>query len=84
MLYRSLERGKKLYNSGERRVSALLKTVEEALRSKDGIDMQYVEIRDAETLSKIERVEKPTVIAVAARVGSVRLIDNMMIGRSED
>jgi pantoate--beta-alanine ligase len=84
MLYRSLERGKKLYNSGERRVSALLKTVEEALRSKDGIDVQYVEIRDAETLNKIERVEKPTVIAVAAWVGSIRLIDNMMIGRSED
>jgi pantoate--beta-alanine ligase len=83
MIYRSLERGKKLYDSGERRVSALLKTVEEAFRSKEGIALQYVEIRDAETLKKIDRVERPAVIAVAARVGSVRLIDNMMIGRSE-
>jgi pantoate--beta-alanine ligase len=72
-----------LFESGERRVSSIIDTVEEVLRSKDGIAIQYVEIRDAETLEKIDRVERPAVIAIAARVGSVRLIDNMMIGRSE-
>jgi pantoate--beta-alanine ligase len=83
MIYRSLKKGKDLFDSGERRVSSIIKTVEEALRSKDGIAIQYVEIRDAETLEKIDRVSRPAVIAVAAMVGSVRLIDNMMIGRSE-
>jgi pantoate--beta-alanine ligase len=82
-IYRSLQKGKELFESGERRVSSIIDTVEEVLRSKDGIAIQYVEIRDAETLEKIDRVERPAVIAIAERVGSVRLIDNMMIGRSE-
>jgi pantoate--beta-alanine ligase len=82
-IYRSLQKGKELFDSGERRVSSIVKTVEEVLRSKDGIAIQYVEIRDAETLEKIDSVNGPAVIAIAAMVGSVRLIDNMMIGRSE-
>jgi pantoate--beta-alanine ligase len=82
-IYRSLQKGKGLFDSGERRVSSIVKTVEEVLRSKDGIAIQYVEIRDAETLEKIDSVNGPAVIAIAAMVGSVRLIDNMMIGRSE-
>jgi len=82
-IYRSLQKGKELFDSGERRVSSIVKTVEEVLRSKDGIVVQYVEIRDAETLEKIDRVNGLAVIAIAAMVGSVRLIDNMIIGRSE-
>lgn len=82
IIYQSLKKGKELYDSGERRASALLKTVEDTLRSKDGIALQYAEIRDAETLAKIDRVVGPAVIAVAVRVGPVRLIDNMMIRRS--
>jgi pantoate--beta-alanine ligase len=82
-IYRSLQKGKELFDSGERRVSLIAKTVEEVLLSKVGIAVQYVEIRDAETLEKIDRVNGPAVIAIAAMVGSVRLIDNMMIGRSE-
>jgi pantoate--beta-alanine ligase len=83
MIYRSLRKGKELFDSGERRVSSIIETVEEVLRSKNGIAIQYVEIRDAETLEKIDKVDRPAVIAIAARVGSVRLIDNMMIGRLE-
>jgi pantoate--beta-alanine ligase len=82
-LYQSLQKGKELFDSGERRVSSIVKKVEEVLRSKDGIAVQYVEIRDAETLEKIDRINGPAVIAIAAMVGSVRLIDNLMIGRSE-
>jgi pantoate--beta-alanine ligase len=82
-IYRSLKKGKDLFDSGERRVSAIIKVVEETICSKDGIAIQYIEIRDAETLEKIDRVTRPAVIAIAVMVGSVRLIDNIMIGRSE-
>ncbi len=44
---------------------------------------QYVEIRDGETQEKIENADKPEVIALAAIVGSVRLIDNIVIGRDQ-
>jgi len=83
ILYRSLLKGKDLFQSGERKASILLKAVRESIKSMDGVTLQYVEIRDVETLEKIKNVDKPAVIALAAIVGSVRLIDNIIIGRSE-
>jgi pantoate--beta-alanine ligase len=80
-LHRSLLKGKNLFQSGEKKASALLKVVKESIKSVDGVTLQYVEIRHVETLEKIENVDKNAVIALAAIVGSVRLIDNVIIGR---
>jgi len=70
-----------LFESGERRVSTLLHAVKETIESVDGIFLQYIEIRDAETRERIENVSRPAVIAVAAVVGPTRLIDNIVVGR---
>jgi pantoate--beta-alanine ligase len=82
-IFRSLQKAKELFDSGERRVPSIVQTVEDVLRSKAGVAVQYVEIRDAETLEKIDRINGPAVIAIAVMAGSVRLIDNMIIGRAE-
>ncbi|MBM4278381.1 MAG: pantoate--beta-alanine ligase [Deltaproteobacteria bacterium] len=81
MLSRSLVKGRISFESGERRASVLCKTVKDSLESVAGISVQYVEVRDAETLEKIEAVDRPAVIALAAIVGGVRLIDNIIVGR---
>ncbi|MFL5833281.1 MAG: pantoate--beta-alanine ligase [Solirubrobacterales bacterium] len=45
-----------------------------------GIEPEYLEARDAETLELVEAMEgRPVLVAVAARVGSARLIDNVVI-----
>ena len=80
ILNQSLKKGIHLFESGERKVSAILKAVRENIESVEGIKVQYVEIRDAETLEKIEEIRRPAVIALAAIVGPVRLIDNIVIG----
>jgi pantoate--beta-alanine ligase len=80
VLYRSLAKGKELFKSGERKASVLSHAVKETIESVNGVSLQYVEIRDAETLERIENVNRPAVIAVAAMVGAVRLIDNIIIG----
>lgn len=84
ILNRSLLKGKDLFQSGERKASILLKAVKESIKSMDGVTLQYVEIRDVETLEKIENVDNPAVIALAAIVGFVRLIDNIIIGRESE
>jgi pantoate--beta-alanine ligase len=44
------------------------------------IDPEYLEARDAETLEPVEELTgRPILIAVAARVGGARLIDNVVI-----
>jgi len=83
-LYQSLQKGKELYEAGEKRASVIIGKIKEKLESTEGVVLQYVEIRDAETLERIETIEGPTVIALAAWVGRTRLIDNIIIGRRED
>jgi pantoate--beta-alanine ligase len=45
-----------------------------------GIEPEYLELRSAEDLSPVERVNGSTLLAVAARVGPARLIDNTILG----
>ncbi len=45
-----------------------------------GIEPEYLELRSAEDLSPVERVNGSTLLAVAARVGRARLIDNAILG----
>jgi pantoate--beta-alanine ligase len=45
-----------------------------------GIDPEYLELRSAADLTPVERVNGSTLLAVAARVGRARLIDNTILG----
>lgn len=81
VLFRSLQRGKELYESGERSVSRIRETVRDVIASEAGVSLQYVEVRDAETLEEREEIKGQAVIAVAAVVGPSRLIDNIILGR---
>ena len=45
-----------------------------------GIEPEYLELRSAEDLSPAARVNGSTLLAVAARVGRARLIDNTILG----
>lgn len=47
---------------------------------KAGIEPEYLEARDAETLERVHALaDRPVLVAVAARVGGARLIDNVLI-----
>ena len=45
-----------------------------------GIEPEYLELRSADDLSPTDRVNGRTLLAVAARVGRARLIDNAILG----
>jgi len=66
-------------SAGQRDAGALVAVALGVLTDRvDRVD--YVEIRDADSLRPIERVERPAVILAAAFVGATRLIDNMRLG----
>ncbi len=50
-----------------------------ALQAAPGVEMEYAEIVSAETLLPLEEVRDGALVAVAARVGSTRLIDNIVL-----
>ena len=78
-LNRALRAAEAAAADGESSVPALVEAALAELRSS-GIEPEYVEARDAEDLSPLAELNgRPVVLAVAARVGRARLIDNVLI-----
>jgi pantoate--beta-alanine ligase len=76
---RGLRAAMQSFHDGELGASQLAATARAIIEPAfDAID--YVAIADADTLQPIERVEGRAVIAVAARIGKTRLIDNVVLG----
>lgn len=69
------------HRAGERRVSALVRTAREVL-GRHALDVEYVELRTADTLVAFEGdlVTGASVMLLAARSGTTRLIDNAVLG----
>lgn len=64
---------------GERSANAIVDAVKEELRNA-GVEPEYVEARDAENLSRVSKLNgRPVLVAVAARIGKARLIDNTLV-----
>lgn len=61
-------------DAGERRADRLEATVERSMRM---LDVDYVKLASQSTMKPIEALDEPAVLAVAATVGHVRLIDNI-------
>ena len=59
-----------------RRVEQLLRDV---VAGEPRVDLEYVEIRDAHELTPRDRLDGSVLIALAARVGPTRLIDNALV-----
>lgn len=76
VLSRSLLLAKRLYDEGKRDVADILLPVKEMLEGNSLVNLEYAKICDVETLKDLQRLEKKAVLAVAARVGATRLIDN--------
>ena len=78
-LSRSLRAADGAVASGERDPHRVL-AVARAVLDEAGIEPEYLELRSLEDLSPVERVNGSTLLAVAARVGRARLIDNAILG----
>jgi pantoate--beta-alanine ligase len=79
VLQRSLKRVEQEFKAGERRVAKLTSCAKEIVVGEPGVRLDYFEVVDPETLEPVERVSQATLIAVAAYVGSTRLIDNVVL-----
>jgi pantoate--beta-alanine ligase len=76
---RALHAAERAALDGETSTDVLVERAREELR-RAGIEPEYVEARAAEDLSPIAELNgRPVLVAVAARVGKARLIDNIVI-----
>jgi len=81
VLYRALSQAREVYNEGERGARRLAETVRSQVDAEPLARLEYVGVVDAETMEKYDRIpeDRPVLIALAAKVGRTRLIDNIII-----
>jgi pantoate--beta-alanine ligase len=79
-LSRGLAAAEARFRGGERSAAALVAAAREVIETGAPLArVDYLELRDADTLGAIDRVSAPAVLAVAAFLGSTRLIDNALL-----
>ena len=79
VLQRSLQETRQRFQAGERTAARLIAAAMEVLARVPQVALDYFEIVDPETLDPVEQVSQRTLVAVAAYVGSTRLIDNTVL-----
>ncbi len=75
---KALKEIEKLYNSGTVDTNILFDAGFSILNPN--IELEYLEFRDFETFEKIHTARKNTLVAIAAKSGKTRLIDNIILG----
>jgi pantoate--beta-alanine ligase len=80
VLSRALFTARERVKAGERAAVKIVAEAERVIAGEPRVTVQYLELRDAETLEGLESVERKAVLAVAAFVGEARLIDNVVVG----
>lgn len=81
-LRRSLLRVQELVTAGERNANKLVAAGREEFARENTVRLDYFEIVDPETLDPIPDISQGALAAVAAFVGSTRLIDNILLGNA--
>ena len=81
-LSRAVNAADAAWRSGERNGPALISTTDRVLRAGTGVQVDYAAVVDPEELLPVDDAVPGTIVAVAARVGTTRLIDNVILGAS--
>ncbi len=79
VLYRALVAAVRRIQTGERRTRVLRRQLQRAIQATPGAELDYAELVDIDNLVSHDRLPAPVLIAVAARFGRARLIDNVIV-----
>jgi len=78
-LSRALKAVRDRFEAGGASVAELIRVAAETLAATPALSVEYVEVVDACTLLPAASLNGPVLVALAARIGKVRLIDNTVL-----
>lgn len=79
LLSAALRQAQELFRRGERQSAVLCEAVRSTLAGESGIVVQYVEVVQPDTFVPVAEIAHRALLALAAKVGSTRLIDNIRL-----
>lgn len=78
-LSRALNHCKASIQAGHRDALKLLGDMTVAIQQQPDAEIDYIQIVDADTLMDVERIQGTVLVAMAVKIGTTRLIDNLRI-----
>jgi pantoate--beta-alanine ligase len=78
----ALRLAQELVARGERRASVIRARMRRRIRQEPDARIDYVSVADAETLEELTVVDRPALVSLAVRIGTTRLIDNVVVESS--
>jgi pantoate--beta-alanine ligase len=81
VLSRSLQAAHQAYCGGERQAAILENRMRKQLSREPQVQVEYIAITEPDQLQAVAEVDGRTVVALAARVGGTRLIDNISLAQ---
>lgn len=79
VLQRSLKEARRQFWDGERSAAKLIAAAKKVMACEPEVRLDYFEIVDPYTLDPVESISQRSLVAVAAYVGTTRLIDNLVL-----
>jgi pantoate--beta-alanine ligase len=79
-LYRAIRLVRERYATGERHAARLIEAARDLIQAEPAATIDYLEFRDADTLETAADVSDTTLMALAIKIGTTRLIDNTLLG----
>ena len=79
LIYSSLQKCREMVEAGIEDCTKIIAQMREVLNQAPSINIEYISIVDAETLQSISRITGKILAAVAVKIGTARLIDNILV-----
>lgn len=79
LLFQSLQTAHQAFKAGELEAQKLIPLVKQELARDRALAVEYIELVNPDTLKPLARVKNKGLLAIAAYVGSTRLIDNILL-----
>jgi len=81
-LSQGLQAAKKMVETGERDSNIIVEKIRSLISEQPEVDEDYVAVVDPENLQSLDQIDGMALIAVAAYVGTTRLIDNIIVNNN--
>jgi pantoate--beta-alanine ligase len=83
-IYKALKKSENLVRRGTKKSETIISEMKKILKQVPSIKIEYISIVDAQTLQELDKITGRALIAVAVKIGSTRLIDNIVIDTKKE
>jgi pantoate--beta-alanine ligase len=84
VLHRALSQARAAYDDGEHNANRLIELVRSTIEREPLARVDYISANDTDTFEKLDKIdERPAVLSLAVYIGTTRLIDNVVLGKTK-